>query len=107
LLKKFSLSRPIPLYICDDFAWKQLRLSPRSVAHHNTGIAYGTVGPHEAILIREEVLMWDDAQKALPKILQHELTHAKLRGKEKSFNKHGKLFGKTAKKYGAAIKGDF
>lgn len=111
LLKEFKISRTIPLLLVDEDSWnyKQgLNMNPRSVAHYNEGIRF-KVGssPQEAILLREAVLKWDDAQTAIPKILRHELTHAKLKGKEKG-NEHASVFKKTAQKFGnVAKKGDY
>jgi hypothetical protein len=102
LLKEFRISRFIPLLLVDEPSWTYkggLNMNPRSVAHYNEGIKFGLHKPHEAILLRECVLKWDDAQTEVPKILRHELVHAKLKGKEKG-NNHGSDFKKVAKKFG-------
>lgn len=109
LRKEFKISRFLPLYIVDEASWKNkngLNMNPKSVAHYNEGIQFGIRRPHEAILLREAVLTWNDAQTAIPKILRHELAHAKLKGKEKG-NEHAGIFKKMAKKHGAAKKGDY
>ena len=111
LLKEFKIARTIPLLLVDEASWNYkggLNMNPKSVAHYNEGIRFKTGSkPQEAILLREAVLRWDDAQSAIPKILRHELTHAKLKGKEKG-NEHAGIFKKTAGKYGnVAKKGDY
>lgn len=111
LLKEFRISRFIPLCLVDRKSWnyKQgLNMNKTAVAHYSEGISVGHGPAHEAILLLENVLEWDDAQTAVPKILRHELVHAKLKGKEKQNCDHGALFKKTANKYGnCAKKGDY
>ena len=111
LLKEFRISRFVPLCVVDDESWhyKQgLNMNKRSVAHYSEGVSVGHSPAHEVILLRENVLYWDDAQTAIPKLLRHELVHAKLKGKEPEGVDHGLLFRKTAKKFGGvAKKGDY
>ena len=81
-------------------------MNSRSVGHYNEGIQVCGGSPHEAVLLRESVLYWDDWRTAIPKILRHELSHAKLKGKERG-NEHGKEFRDVARRHGAAMKGDY
>lgn len=103
--KKMQVKRNIILYICDEFMWKKMKMHSRSMAHHNTRVAIDGCVPHEAIFLREEVLMWPDAQTVVPKILKHELAHALVGDGEKAA--HGKLFRKIAAQHGAAQIGEY
>lgn len=109
LLKEFRIRRRIPLYLVDEWSWGYkagLNMHPRSVAHYNTGIRIGGGKAHEAILLREEVLNWENWNAAIPRLIRHELSHAKLKDNERG-NEHGKEFRNVARKHGAAMKGDY
>lgn len=109
LLKEFGIRRLVPLYLVDEWSWAfkgGLRMNSCSVAHYNEGIAFSGGNPHEAVLLRECVLHWENWNTAIPKILRHELSHAKLKGKERG-NEHGKEFRDVARRHGAAMKGDY
>jgi hypothetical protein len=110
LLKEFKITRSIPLYLVDNESWLYktgLNMNPRSVAHYNTGIKFTGGRSHEAVLVRESVLFWDDVHTALPRLLKHELVHAKVKNKEKG-NEHAKPFKKMARRFkGVAMEGDY
>jgi hypothetical protein len=111
LLVEFKISRELPLCLVDEDSWNNkqgLSMHSQSLAHYNTGIRFKAGSrPQEAILLRAAVLNWEDAHVVIPRILRHELVHAKLKGKEKG-NEHAVAFHKIAKKYGnVAKKGDY
>ena len=101
LLKEFGIRRRIPLYLVDEWSWNKgsLKMNSRSVGHYNEGIRVRGGSPHEAVLLRESVLYWENWRTAIPEILRHELVHAKLKGQERG-NEHGKPFKSLARKHG-------
>jgi len=111
LLKEMHIRREIPLLLVDEKSWnnkKGLNMNPKSVAHYNEGIQFGKGTPFEAVLLREAVLYWDDAHTVIPRLLRHELVHAKIRKEEKGDSTHAEPFMKLAKKYkGVALPKDY
>ena len=98
LLKEFNIRRTIPLYIVDEKSWKTMHGNPTHGAEYNTGVRIGRGAPHEAVFLRERMLLYDNAAVVIERILRHELVHAKLKGKENGDEHSPKIFGKEAKK---------
>ena len=111
LLKEFHIRRTIPLFLVDEKSWTLktgLNMNSRSVAHYNTSIRFKSGYSSEAVLLRESVMYWKDADIAIPKLLRHELVHAKVKKQERGNEHSHKVFGKEAKKHkGVAKKGDY
>jgi uncharacterized protein YbaR (Trm112 family) len=111
LLKEMHIRREIPLLLVDEASWnnkKGLNMNSKSIAHYNEGIQIDRGMKFEAVLLREVVLGWEDAQTVIPRLIRHELVHAKIRKKETDDNEHAEPFKKMAKRYkGVAMPEDY